>query len=202
MAVRQAHESELAAAGGEEAPDVWRVDRSIRAPFAERWRLVHHVEGQARRLLPDGDGFDECARREFAIASRADTCALDPRAKRIRKAHPEVPRGGRIDLGERDDVAPDGFRGRRDLDGCQHLAERRVGGCRVDNLPARHDGDHQRDCGAARAGLGQRFAEKAAEHRERNHQGDRHREAHDSLEGDEHKGRGKGAERAQHDCCR
>jgi hypothetical protein len=54
-------EAELAATGDEEVLEVWRVDRVERVPLAERRWAVRNPEAQEAGLVPDLNGFNECA---------------------------------------------------------------------------------------------------------------------------------------------
>ena len=84
-------EPELAVRRSEEAVQVRREDAGIGTPLVQRRRLRDDVEGQPPRRVPHGNGLDERAGRELAVADRADAAALEARPQRIGETGAEVP---------------------------------------------------------------------------------------------------------------
>src|SRR5437868_10924496 len=95
---------------------MWRMYVRIRAELEHWRRLLRYVEGQPSRLFPSGNRLDERSGREFAKANGADSLTADLRSLRTGNAQAKIPGSRGWQLGKCDDVWPDDFRRRIDLD--------------------------------------------------------------------------------------
>ena len=104
MALEQA---ELSSVRNHLAVEVWCLDVLVEGQLPHRGRRRQNIEREEVRGFPTGDGFDEAARGEHAMANGSDACAIDAGLDGVSDSGAENAGWGLGNLWEGHDGLPD-----------------------------------------------------------------------------------------------
>ena len=100
-------QAELPSVRNHLAVEVWCLDVLIQGQLPHRGRRRQNIEREEVRRVPTGDGFDEAARGEHAMANGSDACAVDAGLDGVSDPRAENPGWGLGNLREGHDGLPD-----------------------------------------------------------------------------------------------